>query len=162
VAEAVSELDNDEAMVYKNFFVTGFRMPSHAALVDILLHFQTQLHQLTPNAIAQLSKYFWAVGSFGGVPTESVFAKWYELHYQPKTAETPEGIESHNMDVWISMLKEMGVWYWASRSRRSGWLGEQHRGFTIACLVSEASRAERACMPCTHGWASWIMPWSPK
>jgi hypothetical protein len=42
-------------------------MPLHPALADILLHFQVQLNQLTPNAIAQLSKYFWAVGSFGGV-----------------------------------------------------------------------------------------------
>jgi hypothetical protein len=44
-----------------------------------------------PNAITQLSKYFWAVGSFGGVPSESSFAKRYELHYQLKTVETPEG-----------------------------------------------------------------------
>jgi hypothetical protein len=49
------------------FFVAGLCMPLHPALADILLHFQVQLHQLTPNAIAQLSKYFWAVGSFGGV-----------------------------------------------------------------------------------------------
>jgi hypothetical protein len=50
-----------------------------------------QLHQLTPNTIAQLSKYFWAIGSFGGVPSESSFANHYELHYQPKIVETPEG-----------------------------------------------------------------------
>jgi hypothetical protein len=46
---------------------------------------------LTPNAIAQLSKYFWMLGSFRGVPLGSAFAKRYELHYQPKTVETPEG-----------------------------------------------------------------------
>jgi hypothetical protein len=66
-------------------------MPPHVTLADILLHFQTQPHQLTPNAIAQLSKYFWAVGSFGGVPLGSAFAKRYELHYQLKTVENPEG-----------------------------------------------------------------------
>jgi hypothetical protein len=43
-----------------------------------------QLHQLTPNAIAQLSKYFWAVLSFGGEPSSDGFAKRYELHYQSK------------------------------------------------------------------------------
>jgi hypothetical protein len=37
-------------------------------LVDILLNFLVQLYQLTPNVIAQLSKYFWVIGSFGGVP----------------------------------------------------------------------------------------------
>jgi hypothetical protein len=64
----VPELDNDEAVVYDDFFVAGLLMPPHLALADILLHFQARLHQLIPNAIAQLSKYFWAVGSFGCVP----------------------------------------------------------------------------------------------
>jgi hypothetical protein len=46
-----------------------------------------------PNAIAQLSKYFWAVGSFGGVPLGNSFVKCYELHYQLKTVETLEGYQ---------------------------------------------------------------------
>jgi hypothetical protein len=62
-------------MVYEDFFVAGLHMPLHLALADILLHFQAQLHQLTPNAITQLSKYFWVVGSFGGVPSGGAFAK---------------------------------------------------------------------------------------
>jgi hypothetical protein len=90
-AEMVPEPDNDEAVVYKDFFVAGLCIPPHLALADILLHIQAQLHQLTPNAIAQLPKYFWAVGSFGGVPSGSAFAKLYELHYQLKTVETPDG-----------------------------------------------------------------------
>jgi hypothetical protein len=48
----VPEPDNDEAVVYEDFFIAGLRMPPHLALPDILLHFQAQLHQLTPNAIA--------------------------------------------------------------------------------------------------------------
>jgi hypothetical protein len=44
-----------------------------------------------PNAIAQLSKYFWPIGSFGGVPVGNSFAKCYELHYQSNTVETSEG-----------------------------------------------------------------------
>jgi hypothetical protein len=43
-----------------------------------------QLHQLTPNAIAQMSKYFWVVLSFSREPSSDGFAKCYELHYQPK------------------------------------------------------------------------------
>jgi hypothetical protein len=39
----------------------------------------------------QLSKIFWVVDSFGGVPSGNLFAKSYELHYQPKTVLTPEG-----------------------------------------------------------------------
>jgi hypothetical protein len=89
--EAVSELDNDEVVVYEDFFVAGLRMPLHPALADILLKFQAQLHQLMPNAMAQLSKYFWAVGSFRGEPSGNAFVKRYELHYEPKKVETAEG-----------------------------------------------------------------------
>jgi hypothetical protein len=49
----------------KIFFVAGLHMPPHPALPDIFLKFQAQLHQLMPNTMAQFSKYFWAVGSFG-------------------------------------------------------------------------------------------------
>jgi hypothetical protein len=38
-AEIVSEPDNNEAVVYEDFFVTGLCMPPHLALTDILLHF---------------------------------------------------------------------------------------------------------------------------
>jgi hypothetical protein len=63
---------------------------SASSLANILLYFQAQLHQLTPNAIAQLSKKIWAVGSFGGVPSGNLFVKSYELHYQSKTVLTLE------------------------------------------------------------------------
>jgi hypothetical protein len=62
----------------------GLQIPPHPALIEILIKYLVQLHQLTPNAIAQLSKYFWAMLSFGGVPSSDGFAKCYELHYQPK------------------------------------------------------------------------------
>jgi hypothetical protein len=87
----VPKPNDDEIVVYEDFFVAGLHMPLHPVPPDILLHFQVQLHQLTPNAIAQLSKYFWVVGSFGGVPSGSLFVKLYKLHYQSKTVETPEG-----------------------------------------------------------------------
>jgi hypothetical protein len=80
-AEAVSEPEDDEAIVYVDFFVAGLHIPLHPALVDILLKLQAHLHQLTPNDIAQLSKYFWVVDSFGGVPSDNAFAKRYELQY---------------------------------------------------------------------------------
>jgi hypothetical protein len=38
-AEIVPEPDNNEAVVYEDFFVTGLCMPPHLALADILLHF---------------------------------------------------------------------------------------------------------------------------
>jgi hypothetical protein len=64
----------------------------HPALIEILLKFWVTLHQLTPNAITQLSKYFWVVLSFGGEPSSVGFARRYELHYQPKKV-TIDGFE---------------------------------------------------------------------
>jgi hypothetical protein len=73
--KTVPEPDNDEAIVYEVFFVIGLCMPPHPALTDILLYFQARLHQLMPNAITQLSKHFWAVGNFRGVPSRNAFVK---------------------------------------------------------------------------------------
>jgi hypothetical protein len=82
--ETIPELDSNEAIVFEDFFIAGLRMLPHSILSDILLKFRVQLYQLTPNVIVQLSKYFWAMVSFGGVPSASEFAKRYEFHYQPK------------------------------------------------------------------------------
>jgi dimeric dUTPase (all-alpha-NTP-PPase superfamily) len=95
----VLEPGNDEDMVYEDFLVAGLWMPLHLAMANILLHFQALLHQLTPNAITQFLKYFWAVGSFGGVPSMNSFVRLYELHYQPKTVETSEGDRIAQYDV---------------------------------------------------------------
>jgi hypothetical protein len=51
-AKTVPKTNGDEAIVYEDFFIAGLCMPPHPALVDILLHFHAQLHQLMPNAIA--------------------------------------------------------------------------------------------------------------
>jgi hypothetical protein len=56
--EAVPEPGDDEAAVFEDFFSVGLRMPPHPALIEILLKYRVQLHQLTPNAFVQLSKYF--------------------------------------------------------------------------------------------------------
>jgi hypothetical protein len=79
--ETIPEPDSDKAIVFEEFFTTGLRMPPHPVFMDILLNFQMQLHQLTPNAIGQLSKYIWAVVSFGGVLSVDSFTKRYELYY---------------------------------------------------------------------------------
>jgi hypothetical protein len=43
---------DEKAVVFEDFFVVSLRMPPHPVLADIMLKFQAQLHQLTPNAIA--------------------------------------------------------------------------------------------------------------
>jgi hypothetical protein len=80
----VPEPNSDEDVVFEEFFAMGLRMPPHRVLTEILFKFRVQLHQLTPNAIIQMSKYLWAVLSFDGEPSSDGFDKCHELHYQPK------------------------------------------------------------------------------
>jgi hypothetical protein len=82
--ETIPEPTDDEAIVFEEFFAAGLRMPPHPAFTEILLKCRVQLHQLNPNTITQLSKYFWAMMSFDGEPSNDGFARRYEVHYQPK------------------------------------------------------------------------------
>jgi hypothetical protein len=79
--EVVPDPADDEVVIFEEFFAVGLRMPPQPALIDILVKFRVQLHQLTLNAFAQLSKYFWALMSFGDEPSSDGFVKLYELHY---------------------------------------------------------------------------------
>jgi hypothetical protein len=89
--EVIPEPAADEVLMFVDFFAAGLWMPLHPVLTDILIKFHVQIHQLTPNAFAQFSKYFWAVMSFGGKLSGDGFAKHYELHYQPKKVEVDGG-----------------------------------------------------------------------
>jgi hypothetical protein len=82
--ELVPEPRANEAFVFEDFFTAGLHMPPHPVLEDTLCKFHVQLHQLTSNAIVQISKFIWVVTFCGGHPTVDVFAQHYELHYQRK------------------------------------------------------------------------------
>jgi hypothetical protein len=70
--------------VFEDLFVARLRIPPHLILSEILSKFWVQLHQLTLNAIVQISKFVWAVTYCGGRPTVDILAHHYELHYQNK------------------------------------------------------------------------------
>jgi hypothetical protein len=59
--ETVPEPHPDEVVVFEEFFSAGLRVPLHPILAVVLLKLQVQIHQPTPNAIVQLSKYIWEV-----------------------------------------------------------------------------------------------------
>jgi hypothetical protein len=73
--ENVLEPQPDEVVVFEEFFIASLRMPPHPLLAEILLKFQVQIHQLTPNSMVQLSKYICAVLSFRGIPSAEGFVK---------------------------------------------------------------------------------------
>jgi hypothetical protein len=73
-----------ELVVFEAFFAAGLRLPAHRFVGEVLRRFNVQVHQLTPNAVVALSKYVWAMTSYGGQPSVEVFAKYYCLHWQKR------------------------------------------------------------------------------
>jgi hypothetical protein len=73
-----------ELVVFEAFFAAGLRLPAHRFVGEVLCRFNVQIHQLTPNAVVALSKYVWAMTSYGGQPSVEVFAKYYCLHWQKR------------------------------------------------------------------------------
>lgn len=82
--ETVPRLEPHEAVVFKDFFVSGLRLPSVVFLQLVLESFKVQLHQLTPNSILTLSKFCWACESYGFEPDRDTFCAYYELQRQLK------------------------------------------------------------------------------
>jgi hypothetical protein len=73
-----------ELVVFEAFFAAGLRLPAHRFVGEVMRRFNVQIHQLTPNAVVALSKYVWAMTSYGGQPSVEVFAKYYCLHWQKR------------------------------------------------------------------------------
>jgi hypothetical protein len=67
-------------VVFEAFFIAGLCLLAHRLMVEVLQRFDVHVHQLTPNAMVVLSKYVWAVASYGGQPSVEVFAKNNCLH----------------------------------------------------------------------------------
>lgn len=63
--EIVPSPKEHQAVVFKNFFTCGLRLPASPFVRDVLDTFKVQLHQLTPNGILNLSKFCWACYSYG-------------------------------------------------------------------------------------------------
>jgi hypothetical protein len=71
-------------VVFEAFFAAGLRLPAHRFVVEVLLRFDVQIHQLALNAMAVLAKYVWVVSSYGGESSVEVFVKNYCLHWQKR------------------------------------------------------------------------------
>jgi hypothetical protein len=95
-------------------------MPPHPALTEILLKYRMQLHQLTPNAFVQFSKYFWAVLSFDGVPSSDGFMRRYELHYQPKKVVV-DGFEKYQQFGVINFHARRGSKVGLTQAVKNKW-----------------------------------------
>jgi len=82
--ETVPKPGKDYAVVFKDFFAYGLRLPSVKFLHEVLEEFDVQIHHLTPNGFRTLSKFCWAYESYGAKPDLDTFYTYYELQRQPK------------------------------------------------------------------------------
>ena len=73
-----------ECVVFRDFFAAGLHFPLDPVFPKILARFGLRMHHLTPNAIVQLSKFFWAVKTFDGPISVDAFCRLYEMHPQTR------------------------------------------------------------------------------
>ena len=52
------------SLCLRDFFIVALRMPWVRFVKDVLEAFSMQLHQLTPNGILALAKFYWASRTF--------------------------------------------------------------------------------------------------
>lgn len=75
---------NNAAVVFSAFFDVGFRIPSVPLVVEVLGIYQAELAQLTPNSIAHLSIFEWAMQSLGVEGSGGLFAFLHDARHQLK------------------------------------------------------------------------------
>jgi hypothetical protein len=82
--ETTLKPEKDEIVIFKSFLKAGLRFPLNRMISDVLQKFGIYFHQLTPNAIARLSVYIWALRSQAVEQFADSFCRVHELHYQTK------------------------------------------------------------------------------
>jgi hypothetical protein len=92
VGQTVPSPAEGYAMVFRDNFSYGLRLPSITFLQEVLEEFQLQIHHLTPNGFLTLSKFCWACESCGAKPNVDTFCTYYELQRQPKKVKV-DGVE---------------------------------------------------------------------
>lgn len=72
MGEMVPQPEVDEAVVFKDFFPCGLRIPPCYFLRLVLETFKVQLHHLTPNSVLALSKFCYACETYGSPPAHTM------------------------------------------------------------------------------------------
>jgi hypothetical protein len=87
--ESVPSPQPGESVVFTEFFKMGLRLPLDWRIAEFLDRYQVKLHQITPAAIVQLSKWFWITKTFDTQLSVDSFCRFFELHYQKKKQRFP-------------------------------------------------------------------------
>jgi hypothetical protein len=76
--------EENEVVIYQNFFKAGLRFPLSRFVVEVLKIYQIFLHQITPEAIIRMGIFVWAMWSQGLEPSAKSFCSMHELSYETK------------------------------------------------------------------------------
>jgi hypothetical protein len=74
----------NESVVFRDFFTAVLRLPVSKKFADILVAYNVQIHQLTPNSIPQVLKFLWACRTFAGDNDVDTFVRHFEIHWARK------------------------------------------------------------------------------
>ncbi|RLN25602.1 hypothetical protein C2845_PM07G04800 [Panicum miliaceum] len=88
--ETTANPQDDEIVVFRDFFIAGLRFPVDPVFVNILHLYGMYMHQLTPNCFIRLILYFWLAKTYDFIPTAEGFAYIHKVHYQSKTVSPLE------------------------------------------------------------------------
>jgi hypothetical protein len=76
VGQTVPSPAEGYAVVFRDYFSCGLRLPSITFLQEVLEELQLQIHHLTPNGFLTLSKFCWACESYGAEPNVDTFCTY--------------------------------------------------------------------------------------
>ncbi|TVU41995.1 hypothetical protein EJB05_08375, partial [Eragrostis curvula] len=82
--EEIPQPKPNEAVVFRDYFEAGLRLPALFILQRVLTAYGIQIHHLTPNAFVQLSKFIWAVRTFNAKVNYEAFLRFFSCHLQNK------------------------------------------------------------------------------
>jgi hypothetical protein len=71
-----------ECVVFRDQFAAGLRMPCQDFIEEILKAYNIEIHHLTPNVIAKIALFIWAVKSQRGNLDIGAFCSLHEMHTQ--------------------------------------------------------------------------------
>jgi len=94
--ETTPDPRDGECVVFRDFFAAGLCFPLDPVFPKILAWFGLRMHHLTPNAIVQLSKFFWAVKTFEGPISVDAFCRLYEMHPQTRKVSFDEDLQVYS------------------------------------------------------------------
>jgi hypothetical protein len=90
------------SVVFRDFFTTGLRLPVSRRFAEILAAYNVQIHQLTPNSIPQIMKFFWACQTFAGDNDVETFVLHFEIHWAKRVVTVEDEEKKFNMDAALS------------------------------------------------------------